>query len=68
MAARGITSQEQLAEVLGIGRATVIRAFAGTHSPGGSLIAGLQLRLGLPLDLIVEAVPAKRHTRLKQSA
>lgn len=55
MAAHGITSQEQLAEVLGVSRDTVKRAFSGRFAPGDALIAGLRLRLRLPFDLIVEA-------------
>ena len=63
MAVHGITSQEELANILGVGRATVIRAFSGGR-PGDALIAGLRLRLNLPLDLIVEAVPAAKTKRL----
>ncbi len=60
MARRGLRTQEQLAQEIGVGRATVVRAFSGRTPPGDAVIAGLRLRLGLSLDQIVEVVPDAR--------
>jgi len=62
MAAHGITSQDQLAEEITVGRATVVRAMSGRYPPGDGLLAGLSLRLGLSLDeLCVVVNPRKRQ-------
>lgn len=62
MASHGISSQEQLAEEIGVGRATVVRAFAG-DAPGSALIAGIRLRLGLDLNDFLEVIPARKAAR-----
>jgi len=59
MTSHGIGSKEQLAEELGVGRATVMRAFAG-GTPGPALIAGIRLRLGLDLDDFLEVIPDRK--------
>ncbi|MBO9556728.1 helix-turn-helix transcriptional regulator [Cellulomonas sp.] len=59
MASHGVRTQEQLAQEIGVGRATVVRGFSGRKAPGDALIAGLRLRLGLSLDDFVEVVPAR---------
>lgn len=61
MASHGITSQEQLAEETGVGRATVVRAMSGRQPPGDALLAGLRLRLGLSLDDLAEVIPPPRR-------
>lgn len=61
MVEHGITSREQLAQEIGVGRATVVRAFSRRSAPGEALLAGLRLRLGIPLDQIVDVVPARRR-------
>lgn len=63
MRSHAIPSQERLAEEIGVGRATVVRAMSGRTSPSGAVLAGLRLRLGLSLDELAEAVPpGKRKT------
>lgn len=57
MRSQGIPSQERLAEEIGVGRATVVRALSGRTSPSGTVLAGLRLRLDLSLDELAEAVP-----------
>lgn len=61
MRSHGITSQEQLADEIGVGRATVVRAMNGRAAPGGALLAGLALRLGLSLDDLAEVVKPRRR-------
>lgn len=56
MRSHGIASQQQLAEELGIGRATVVRAMTGRSAPGDVLLAGLAVRLGLSLNELATVV------------
>ena len=67
MSARGIQNLEQLADSLSISRAMVFRYFTGSHAPSSALIAGLNLRLGLPLDLIVEPVSGNKAQSTKST-
>lgn len=59
MAAQGITSNEDLARLLGLGLSTVKRVMSAQQQPSAPFIAAIRLRLGLPFDLIVEAVPTR---------
>lgn len=57
MAAQGIRGNEEFARHLGLGLSTVKRVMSGQQQPSAPFIAAARLRLGLPFDLIVEAVP-----------
>jgi transcriptional regulator with XRE-family HTH domain len=56
MSARGITSNEGLALVLGVSLATVKRTMRGDQPPSAVFLAALKLRLGLDFNLAAEAV------------
>lgn len=63
MRSHGITSQEQLADEVNVGRATVVRAMTRRAAPGDALLAGLALRLGLTLNDLCEVVTPPRRRR-----
>lgn len=56
MATAGISSIDELATVIGVGRATAFRMMSGKQEPSGAFLAGLRSRLGLPFDLAVEVI------------
>jgi|GEM_PF-1270924 len=63
MRSHGITSQEQLADEIGVGRATVVRAMTRRSAPGDALLAGLAVRLGLSLDDLAQVVAPRKRRR-----
>ncbi|WP_139794597.1 helix-turn-helix domain-containing protein [Prescottella equi] len=54
MASRGVTSYDELAELLGLSRATVIRIMCGKQNPTQPFTAGIHVRLSLPYDLFLD--------------
>lgn len=54
MASRGLTSYDELADLLGLSRATVIRIMSGKQRPSQPFSSGVHVRLRLPYDLFLD--------------
>lgn len=67
MASRGITSLDALADRLSLSRATVVRIMSGKHEPSSAFIAGVHTRLGVPFDLIIDAIDNQPLTARRAS-
>jgi len=65
MDAKGLTSLDQLADLIGLSRATVVRVMGGHLSPSPAFIAGLRIRLDIPFELALKAI---EPARLKATA
>jgi transcriptional regulator with XRE-family HTH domain len=54
MASSGLTSYDELAELLGLSRATVIRIMTGKQRPSQPFSSGVHVRLRLPYDMFLD--------------
>jgi transcriptional regulator with XRE-family HTH domain len=61
MAARGITSNESLADRLGLSLSTVKRVMSGEQQPSSAFIAAVCIHLGLEFSVFLDVeAPARR--------